>query len=82
MLFEISGFEILMIMNFMSSDFCFASVNYLDNWKCIAVMKGDGSACQNQDNKLSDGSGMNGSATIPRYTRLGNVAHGGQLVRH
>ena len=68
-----------------SSVVCFLSiaVNYLDNWKCIAVMKGDGSATQNQDSKLGNGSGSNGSAaTIPRYTRLSNVTHGSQVMKH
>ncbi|KAK2162204.1 hypothetical protein LSH36_102g09008 [Paralvinella palmiformis] len=41
-------------------------VNYLDNWKCIAVMKGDGSACQGQDSKLlGNGSGLAGDNSPP-----------------
>lgn len=64
--------------------------NYLDNWKCISVLKGDGSAVPTDRTQTASGSygsssgASSGSATTTntRYFKLGNITHPNQVVWH
>ena len=59
------------------------AANYLNNWKNISVLKGDGHAVQGEHPTQSTGSygssgASNGSATTPRYYK----AHPNPAVWH
>ena len=65
----------------------FISANYLDNWKCISVLKGDGTAAsQSERGQLSSSIGSsagtsNGSVNA-RYYQLGSIQQKNQVPWH
>lgn len=61
--------------------------NYLDNWKCISVLKGDGSKASSGDKSANIISAQNNTSQQTsnggtRYYKLGNVSQLSQVVRH
>ena len=61
--------------------------NYLDNWKCIAVLKGDGSNGGGDRSQQASGSygssgGTSNGSTNTRYLKLGPVTLPSQVVWH
>lgn len=61
----------------------FPKANYLQNWKCIAVLKGDGSGVTTED--LSDkekNEKASTSAATARYFKLGTISNPNQVPWH
>ncbi|XP_074644781.1 nucleoporin SEH1-like [Tubulanus polymorphus] len=58
--------------------------NYLDNWKCISVLKGDGSVGQSEGDHQSRTYEIssNDPQSNARYYKLGSVNHPSQVVWH
>ncbi len=84
----LSGFYIIFqICIYIFLVFNVYAANYLDNWKCIAVLKGDGSSVQDKLSQQASGSygssagTSNGSATT-RYYKLGNITSANQVAWH
>lgn len=57
----------------------FFTANYLQNWKCIAVLKGDGSGATQEDG--ADREKVPGSGTA-RYFKLGAISNPNQVPWH
>jgi nucleoporin SEH1 len=62
--------------------------NYINNWKCVAVLKGDGTSAQSAENAVSTppNSSHNLAAQQPlsttRYYKLGSISHPNQVPWH
>lgn len=64
--------------------------NYINNWKCVAVLKGDGTAAQSADlPKAAIPSGNSATNTTTqqplstaRYYKLGSISHPNQVPWH
>lgn len=63
--------------------------NYINNWKCVAVLRGDGSAAQSAETPTSttpQNSGHNTGNQTPlsttRYYKLGSISHPNQVPWH
>ena len=56
-----------------------STANYLQNWKCIAVLKGDGSGVSQEDGADRDKAI---SATTARYFKLGAISNPNQVPWH
>lgn len=60
----------------------FSTANYLNSWKCIEVLKGDGSAKSAKNvEKAEVAASQSGSASI-RYNKLPPITHPSQVVWH
>lgn len=59
--------------------FSILAANYLQNWKCIAVLKGDGSGVSPED---ADRDKAVGSAATARYFKLGAISNPNQVPWH
>lgn len=53
--------------------------NYLQNWKCIAVLKGDGSGVSTEDGADRE---KTSNATTARYFKLGTISNPNQVPWH
>lgn len=56
-----------------------STANYLQNWKCIAVLKGDGSGVSSED--ATDREKASSSSTA-RYFKLGAISNPNQVPWH
>jgi nucleoporin SEH1 len=56
-----------------------STANYLQNWKCIAVLKGDGSGVSPEDGTDRD---KTVSAATARYFKLGAISNPNQVPWH
>lgn len=62
--------------------------NYINNWKCVAVLKGDGTSAQNAENvtsttqNASNNLGSQQSLSTTRYFKLGSISHPNQVPWH
>lgn len=54
--------------------------NYLQNWKCIAVLKGDGSGVTTED--VNDKEKASTSSATARYFKLGTISNPNQVPWH
>jgi len=52
--------------------------NYLQNWKCIAVLKGDGSGVTEDEKDREKGT----AAATARYFKLGSISNPNQVPWH
>lgn len=57
----------------------FPLANYLQNWKCIAVLKGDGSGVSSEDGSERD---KTSSSSTARYFKLGAISNPNQVPWH
>ena len=67
--------------------FVYFVANYLDNWKCIAVLKGDGSSMQDRSqgptsSSYGSSAGTSNGSANARYYKLGSVSAANQVVWH
>ena len=66
----------------------FDLANYLDSWKCVANLKGDGSSKDIEKQRTTSGSFGSSAGTssessnTARYLKMGNVAHPSHVVWH
>ena len=62
--------------------------NYINNWKCVAVLKGDGTSAQSADAAIATPPNSNHSTNIQqpfsttRYYKLGSISHPNQVPWH
>ena len=55
-----------------------STANYLQNWKCIAVLKGDGSGVTEDEKDREKGT----AAATARYFKLGSISNPNQVPWH
>jgi hypothetical protein len=77
-------FDEMMISALYSTQFFFFIANYLGSWKCIAVLKGDGSQSKQMDINQSTmpSSGPSQVNSSVRYFQVTPVAKATQVVWH
>ena len=63
----------------LASYYCSYAANYLHNWKCIAVLKGDGSGVNTEE--IADKE-KSGSLAVTRYYKLGTISNPNQVPWH
>lgn len=62
--------------------------NYINNWKCVAVLKGDGTSAQSTETPVITTPPSNnsiGNQQLPsttRYYKLGSISHPNQVPWH
>ena len=72
----------------MDEFYCFVLANYLDNWKRIAEIRGDGSSGQIEKTQSSGsygsstGTSQGSTSGAARYLKAGPIANKNQVVWH
>ncbi|XP_076392753.1 nuclear pore complex protein Nup44A isoform X2 [Megachile rotundata] len=61
--------------------------NYINNWKCVAVLKGDGTSAQSAETPTAatppnHSSGTQQTPSTTRYYKLGSISHPNQVPWH
>lgn len=61
--------------------------NYINNWKCVAVLKGDGTSAQSAETPTAatppnHSTGTQQTPSTTRYYKLGSISHPNQVPWH